>query len=201
MIISVVNLILLVLLLSILLIFLLGWRGLLKRMTKKMGKILFTDSYQENLIELIPGIKHMGLQNVLENNLRAETGDVLHRPLGSSKSWPHMDTLTFIPAQVASFPIDGDEDVDIKVTIGPNAKKPLEIEIPLLISGMAYGIALSEEVRLALADAAKQTGTAINSGEGGVLPEELDAADKYILQFSKTEWSKDESLLKRANMI
>ncbi|WP_340003263.1 FMN-binding glutamate synthase family protein [Oceanobacillus sp. FSL K6-0127] len=201
MIISVVNLILLILLLSILLIFLLGWRGLLKRMTKKMGKILFTDSYQENLIELIPGIKHMGLQNVLENNLRAETGDVLHRPLGSSKSWPHMDTLTFIPAQVASFPIDGDEDVDIKVTIGPNAKKPLEIEIPLLISGMAYGIALSEEVRLALADAAKQTGTAINSGEGGVLPEELDAADKYILQFSKTEWSKDESLLKRANMI
>ena len=54
-----------------------------------------------------------------------------------------------------------------------------------MISGMAYGIALSEQVRLALAEAAKNVGTAINSGEGGVMPEELDTAGKYILQFSK----------------
>ena len=143
----------------------------------------------------------MGIQNMLENSLRAETGDLLHRPLGSSKKWPHLDPITFIPAQTTPFPIDGEEEVDINVTIGPKAKKPMKIKIPLMISGMAYGIALSEQVRLSLAEAAKNVGTAINSGEGGVLPEELDTAGKYILQFSKTEWSKEEDLIKRADMI
>ncbi|MFJ8266523.1 FMN-binding glutamate synthase family protein [Peribacillus asahii] len=183
------------------LLMLIGWRWLMKRMVKQMGKIIFTDSYQENIIEMIPGFRHMGIQNVLENSLRAETGDVLHRPLGSSKKWPHLDPITFIPAQTSPFPIDGEEEVDVQVTIGLKAKKPMKIKIPLMISGMAYGIALSEEVRLALAEAAKNTGTAINSGEGAVLPEELDQAGKYILQFSKTEWSKEEDLIKRADMI
>lgn len=188
--------------LFILFLFLLiGWRWIIKRMVKKMGKIILTDSYQENIMELMPGLRHMGIQNMLENSLRAETGDVLHRPLGSSKKWPHLDPITFIPAQTTPFPIDGDEEVDVTVTIGPKAKKPMKIKIPLMISGMAYGIALSEEVRLSLAKAAKNVGTAINSGEGGVMQEELDAAGKYILQFSKTEWSKEEEKIKRADMI
>ncbi|MEH7125173.1 FMN-binding glutamate synthase family protein [Bacillus sp. JJ1532] len=178
-----------------------GWRWLMKRMVKKMGKIILTDSYQENIIEMLPGFRHMGIQNVLENSLRAESGDILHRPLGSSKKWPHLEPITFIPAQTTPFPVDGEEEVDVQVTIGPKAKKPLKIKIPLIISGMAYGIALSEQVRLSLAEAAKNVGTAINSGEGPVLPEELDKAGKYILQFSKTEWSKDKSILKQANMI
>ena len=180
---------------------LLGWRWIMKRIVKQMGKILLTDSYQENLMELMPGLRHMGIQNMLENSLRAETGDVLHRPLGSSKKWPHLDPITFIPAQTSPFPIDGEEDVDVAVTIGPKAKKPMKIKIPLMISGMAYGIALSEEVRLSLAEAAHNVGTAINSGEGGVLPEELNQAGKYILQFSKTDWSREEELFKRADMI
>lgn len=180
---------------------LLGWRWIMKRIVKQMGKIILTDSYQENIMELMPGLRHMGIQNMLENSLRAETGDVLHRPLGSSKKWPHLDPITFIPAQTSPFPIDGEEEVNVSVTIGPKAKKPMKIKIPLMISGMAYGIALSEEVRLSLAEAANNVGTAINSGEGGVLPEELDAAGKYILQFSKTEWSKEEHLFKRADMI
>ncbi|MBK5480725.1 FMN-binding glutamate synthase family protein [Peribacillus sp. TH16] len=183
------------------LLMLVGWRWIMKRIVKKMGKIILTDSYQENIMELMPGLRHMGVQNMLENSLRAETGDVLHRPLGSSKKWPHLDPITFIPAQTTPFPIDGEEDVDVKVTIGPKAKKPMKIKIPLMITGMAYGIALSEQTRLSLAEAAKNVGTAINSGEGGVIPEELDKAGKYILQFSKTEWSKEEDLIKRADMI
>ena len=95
-----------------------------------MGNIILTDSYQENIMELIPGLRHMGIQNMLENSLRAETGDVLHRPLGSSKKWPHLDPITFIPAQTTPFPIDSEEEVDITVTIGPKAKKPMEIQIP-----------------------------------------------------------------------
>ncbi|KAB2334777.1 FMN-binding glutamate synthase family protein [Cytobacillus depressus] len=180
---------------------LIGWRWVLKSMVKKMGKIIFTDNYQENIIEMIPGFRHMGIQNVLENSLRAESGDVLHRPLGSSKKWPHLDPITFIPAQTTPFPVDSEEEVDVEVVIGPKAKKPMKIKIPLMISGMAYGIALSEQVKIALATAAKNVGTAINSGEGPILPEEIDSAGKYILQFSKTEWAKEKHILKRADMI
>ena len=177
------------------------WRLILKKIVQKYGKIMLTDSYQENIIELIPGLRHLGIQNMLENSLRAESGDILHRPMGSSKKWPHLDSITFIPAQTTPFPIEGDEEVDVQVTIGPRAKKPMKLKIPLMISGMAYGIALSEEVRLSLAQAANHVGTAINSGEGGVLPEELEQAGKYILQFSKANWAKEEELIKQADMI
>lgn len=186
---------------TIFIFMLFGWRWVMKRMVKQMGKIILTDSYQENVMELMPGLRHMGIQNMLENSLRAETGDVLHRPLGSSKKWPHLDSITFIPAQTSPFPIDSEENVDVEVTIGPQAKKPMKIKIPLMISGMAYGIALSEEVRLSLAHAANNVGTAINSGEGAVLPEEINVGGKYILQFSKTDWSKEEELIKQADMI
>ena len=177
------------------------WRLILKKIVQKYGKIILTDSYQENIMELIPGLRHLGIQNMLENSLRAESGDILHRPMGSSKKWPHLDSITFIPAQTTPFPIESDVEVDVQVTIGPRAKKPMKLKIPLMISGMAYGIALSEEVRLSLAQAANHVGTAINSGEGGVLPEELEQAGKYILQFSKANWAKDEELIKQADMI
>lgn len=178
-----------------------GWRWLARKIVQQTSKIIFSDSYQENLIELLPGLRHMGFQNVLENNLRSETGDVIHRPLGSSKKWPHLDPITFIPAQTTPFATSSEEDVDVAVTIGPHAKNPMQIDIPLMISGMAYGVGLSEGVRLALATAANNAGTAINSGEGGILQEELDAAGKYVLQFSKAEWGKNEEFFQRADMI
>ena len=181
---------------------LVGWRWIMKLIVKKTGKIMLTDSYQENIMELMPGLRHMGIQNMLENSLRAESGAVIQRPLtGSSKKWPHLDPITFIPAQVSPFPIDGEEEIDISVTIGPKAKKPMKIKIPLMISGMGYGIGLSEQARLSLAQAANNVGTAINSGEGGILPEELNTAGSYILQFSKAEWAKEEEVIKRADMI
>ncbi|MDM5333680.1 FMN-binding glutamate synthase family protein [Ureibacillus composti] len=181
---------------------LVGWRWITKQIMMKTGKIILTDSYQENIMELMPGLRHMGLQNMIENSLRAESSTVLQRPLtGSSKKWPHLESITFIPVQVSPSVVNGDEDVDLSVTIGPKAKKPMKLKIPLMISGMGYGVGLSEQARLSLATAAYNVGTAINSGEGGVLPEELNAAGKYILQFSKAHWAKETEVIKRADMI
>lgn len=177
------------------------WRWIVKRIVQKTSHILLTDSYQENILELMPGLLHVGVKNVFENSLRSTTGNLIHRPLGSFKKWPNFESLTFIPAQTSPFAVSSDEEVDISVTLGPKAKKPLELDLPLLISGMGYGLALSEDARLALATAAKNVGTAINSGEGAVIQEELEAAGKYILQFSKSKWAKDEKLLKSVDMI
>lgn len=179
-----------------------GWRWILKKIVQKSARILFTDSYQENLLEMLPGFRHMGVQNVLENNLRAETGDLLHRPLGgASQKWPNFDSITFIPAQTDPFPTDGETNVDVKVTIGPKAKKPLHLDKPFMISGMGYGISVSDKVRMALMQAANETGIAINSGEGGILQEEIKQAKKFILQFSKTEWGKEQETIEQAAMI
>ena len=54
---------------------LVGWRWIMKKVVKKTGKIILTDNYQENIMELMPGLRHMGIQNMLENSLRAQTGD------------------------------------------------------------------------------------------------------------------------------
>ncbi len=178
-----------------------GSRWLMKHMAMKFTKILVSDPYQENLLEMMSGMRYMGFQNSMENGLRAQTGQVILRPLGSPRNWPHLDPITFIPVQTSPFPIDGEEDVNVQITIGPNAKKPLKLKIPLLISGMAYGVSLSEQVAVALTEAANNVGTAINSGEGAILPEVLEKAGKFILQFSKTDWAKEESLVQRADMI
>ncbi len=165
-----------------------------------IGRLL-KDKYPENLMELWSAVKRTSLLNVLEISLRAEHGKIIQRPLGSSKQFLGFDGLMFIPAQLARLPLEGEVTVDMKVTIGPKAQKPLVVDIPLLISGMGYGIALSEEAKLALAKAAKQVGTAICSGEGPFLAEERQEAGKYIWQIGRGPWGQSNEALSVADMI
>jgi len=78
--------------------------------------------------------------------------------------------------------------LNMQVTIGPKANKPMIINIPIMIGAMAYGIALSEEAKRALARAAKSLQTSTCSGEGPFLPEERAEAEKYTLQISRWAW-------------
>ncbi|WP_243387647.1 FMN-binding glutamate synthase family protein [Bacillus kexueae] len=178
-----------------------SWRHVVSRVYRMMARRLLSDAYDENLAELFPGIRRYGILTIVENSLRAEGGNVLHRPLGSPRKWPNLNAITFIPAQTGPFPVSQDEEIDVTITIGPKAKKPLHLRIPLLISGMGYGVGLSEKSKIALAKAATKAGTAINSGEGGILQEELKEAEHFILQFSKTAWGKDDEVMKKAKMI
>lgn len=66
---------------------------------------------------------------------------------------------------------------------------------------MAYGEALSEEARRALARAAKQSGTALCSGEGPFLTEERQEAGKYIWQVSRSSYGRDPQAIAQADMI
>src|ERR1700760_562627 len=53
------------------------------------------------------------------------------------------------------------------------AKKPIELDIPVYITGMSFG-ALSLEAKMALAKGASMAGSATCSGEGGMIPAERD---------------------------
>ena len=61
------------------------------------------------------------------------------------------------------------------------AKHPIELDIPIYITGMSFG-ALSLEAKMALAKGASMAGTATCSGEGGMIPPERDLSTKWYYQ-------------------
>ncbi|MGK0297401.1 MAG: glutamate synthase domain-containing protein 2 [Gammaproteobacteria bacterium] len=96
---------------------------------------------------------------------------------------PLWDDIQFVTAQLHKMPLLDDEAVGTQVVIGPNAKKPLTLDIPLFVSDMSFG-ALSEPAKIALAKGAQMAGAGICSGEGGMLPEEQEANDRYFYELA-----------------
>ena len=96
---------------------------------------------------------------------------------------PDWDDIQIITAQLHKPPLLDNDAVGTEVVIGPNAQKPLRLDIPLFVSDMSYG-ALSEPAKVALARGAELAGTGICSGEGGMLPEEQEANSKYFYELA-----------------
>ncbi|MDX8398548.1 MAG: glutamate synthase-related protein [Mariprofundaceae bacterium] len=107
---------------------------------------------------------------------------------------PHWDDIQLLVAQFASKPLMEDVVVGSDLVIGPNAKKPLVLDIPLFVSDMSFG-ALSQEAKVALAKGAELAGTGICSGEGGMLVEEQQANSRYFYELASAQFGFDESLL------
>ncbi len=108
---------------------------------------------------------------------------------------PHWDNIQVMTAQMATKPLLEDVAVSTELVIGPQAKKPLRLNIPLFVSDMSFG-ALSEEAKLALAKGAELAGTGICSGEGGMLPEEQAANSRYFYELASAQFGYDEEKLK-----
>jgi glutamate synthase domain-containing protein 2 len=163
-------------------------RYIIKRITNDAAAKLLTDDYTQNLAELLPSLKRFSVINLIETSLRAQTGKALTRPLGSPKHFLGYDNLMFSPQQMTKLSLPESAEIDMSVTIGGNAEKPMTIKIPLMIGAMAYGLALSEEAKLALARASKTLQTATNSGEGPFLPEEPGESGSFVLQICRWSW-------------
>ncbi len=100
---------------------------------------------------------------------------------------PKWDDIQFLPAQLATRPLLDDKNVTTKVIIGPNAKKPLHLDMPLFVSDMSFG-ALSREAKIALSKGAEMAGTGICSGEGGMLQEEQNNNSKYFYELASAQF-------------
>ncbi|MCH7950264.1 MAG: FMN-binding glutamate synthase family protein [Candidatus Dadabacteria bacterium] len=109
---------------------------------------------------------------------------------------PQWDDIQFVTAQLAKLPLLDDEPVNTKTVIGPNAKKPLMLDIPLFVSDMSFG-ALSEEAKIALAKGAELAGTGICSGEGGMLSEEQEANSRYFYELASARFGFSMDKVKR----
>jgi glutamate synthase domain-containing protein 2 len=108
---------------------------------------------------------------------------------------PHWDDIQIMAAQMATKPLLEDVAVSTELIIGPKAKKPLILKIPLFVSDMSFG-ALSEEAKISLAKGAELSGTGICSGEGGMLPEEQAANSRYFYEYASAGFGYKEELLK-----
>lgn len=162
---------------------------------------LLKEPYDENLWDLVTGIARMTPMFLMELELRCESPRALERPLGSVVRVASLRGVTFNPAQLARLPLPPTTAIDTTVTLGPRARRPLRLEMPILIGGMGYATAFSKPVAIALARAASRAGTAYNAGSGPVPDAVLTEAKLLVLQYAGGAWTRDPNVLAEADMI
>jgi len=139
-----------------------------------------TGTVDEPHVKLIRKLADEGLSKVGHHGPSAAMGV----PRDKLPKW---DDLQFVVGQLHKLPLLDDEPVGTDITIGPNAAKPLRLDIPLFVSDMSFG-ALSEEAKVALSKGAELAGTGICSGEGGMLPEEQAANSRYFYELASARF-------------
>ncbi len=130
----------------------------------------------------------------------AVTGKPVIEAMGTQMKMPDWDDVLVLGAQLNPTPLDEHAEVSLKTVIGKHAKKPMTLDMPVYISHMSFG-ALSKETKISLAKGSAAAGTAMCSGEGGILPEEKEAAYKYIFEYVPNLYSVTDENLKTSDAI
>jgi glutamate synthase domain-containing protein 2 len=124
--------------------------------------------------------------DVMEDiHVKAELGRYRLRGFGTlrPRPLPSLDDLTFLPCSLTRIPLEGyRERCSTRTVLGTrHAKRPIELEIPIMITGMSWG-ALSYNAKAALAKGARQVGSSTTTGDGGMLPAEREHARTLIYE-------------------
>lgn len=154
---------------------------------------IFADTQPEDTEPYTLYIKELsenGLKNIGHHGFVASMGV-------DRNKLPKWEEIQFLPAQLAVKPLFDNANVNTRVLIGPGAKKPLVLDIPVFVSDMSYG-ALSREAKIALSKGAEKAGTGICSGEGGVLPLELENNSRYFYEMASGKFGFSWELVKRS---
>ena len=142
---------------------------------------------EEPTVQLIHSLATDGLAKTGHHGEMAAMG--VPRP-----TLPQWDDIQILTAQLATKPLFDEDEVGTELVIGPNARKPLRLSMPLFVSDMSFG-ALSEEAKTALARGAELAGTGICSGEGGMLPEEQAENSRYFYELASAKFGYSEEIL------
>lgn len=128
------------------------------------------------------------IQNLAQNGLKKSAHQGPSDAMGVDRNTlPKWENIQFLPAQLHRKPLMNEQEVKTKTIIGPNAQKPLVLEMPVFVSDMSFG-ALSKEAKIALAKGAEMAGTGICSGEGGMLPEEQASNSRYFYELASAKF-------------
>lgn len=183
--------------------FLPGWSmRLLRGPLRGVARHLTRAPYEHNRFEMIHILQRSGWQRILETELRAASGGhAIERPIGTPHQPLGFEKIAFAAAVLDRRPLSIDAPIDSSVILGPLSAHPLALELPVYISGMGYGIALSRSARIALAKGASAAGTAINSGLGPLLPEERHNAARLMVQVGRPPWTQGAERVRGAAAI
>ena len=99
------------------------------------------------------------------------------------RRWATFDDLTFLPCSLTRIPLEGyREKCSTKTLLGTRfAKRPIELDIPVMITGMSWG-ALSYNAKVALARGARTLGSSNTTGDGGMLMAERENSRTLIYE-------------------
>jgi glutamate synthase domain-containing protein 2 len=135
---------------------------------------------------------------------KAELGRYRIRGFGTlrPRTWSTFDDLTFIPAGLTRIPLEGyREQCSTRTVLGArHAAKPIELDIPIMITGMSFG-ALSYHAKVALARGARAAGSSTTTGDGGMLPAERENARVLIYEVLPSRYGINVHHLRQADAI
>jgi glutamate synthase domain-containing protein 2 len=109
-----------------------------------------------------------------------------------------MELRTYVGKKPSRLELSRDEggDVEVATKIGPN----LRLETPIMIAHMSYG-AISRNAQISLARAAKEVGTYMGTGEGGLHQSLYPYQDHMIVQVASGRFGVDINYLERGAAI
>jgi glutamate synthase domain-containing protein 2 len=139
-----------------------------------------------------------------EIQAKAELGRYRIRGFGTlrAKPIPSLDDLTFLPATLTRIPLEGYREKCVtKTVLGTRfAERPIELAIPVMITGMSYG-ALSFNAKVALAKGAAEAGSSTTSGDGGMLPAERENSKTMVVEVLPSRYGANVHHLRQADAI
>jgi len=135
---------------------------------------------------------------------KAELGRYRIRGFGTlrERRWATFDDLTFLPGTLTRIPLEGyRERCSTKTVLGTRfARKPIELEMPVMITGMSWG-ALSYNAKVALAKGAAMVGSSNTTGDGGMLMAERENSKTLIYEVLPSRYGINVHHLRMADAI
>jgi len=166
-------------------------------MTVKM----FTEDYPDNPFIAVTSAQKLTPKAIIEAGMRAESGKALQLPYGSPVVLSPWEKILISSKQLFQLPTSDLKSISTKTVIGPTAKKPLNLEIPIMITGMSYGGSLNLKMKMALAKGAALAGTSTNTGESAITKEVRELAKFAIGQYNRGGLQESSELLEQLDAI
>lgn len=132
----------------------------------------------------------------------ANEGHYEVRGWGAKRAVPSFDDLLFLSASLTRYPLEGyREECTTRTVLGTRyATEPIELDIPITITGMSFG-ALSSSAKVALGRAASAVGTSTTTGDGGMIPEEREASNLLVYQALPSRYGFNPDDVRQADAI
>lgn len=139
---------------------------------------------------------------IAEIQRAANTGVYRIRGWGAKRELPTLDDLVFLGASMSRYPLEGyRESCATNVVLGTRfAEEPIELDIPITISGMSFG-SLSANAKEALGRGASAAGTSTTTGDGGMTSEERSHSTKLVYQYLPSRYGMNPDDLRRGDAI